>query len=36
MLQGKRPGVRERKTVAERIIGRLRDFVDTFINGMAA
>jgi type I restriction enzyme R subunit len=36
MLQGKKPGVRERKTVAERIIGKLRDFVETFINGMAA
>ncbi len=35
-LEGKKPGIRERKTVAERIIGKLTDFVDTFIAGMGA
>jgi len=36
MLQGKRPGIRERKTVAERLIGRIKGFVETFVNGIAA
>ena len=34
MLAGKKPGVLERKPVAERIIGKLVDFVETFISGM--
>lgn len=34
MLEGKKPGIKDRKIVAERIIQRLKDFVDTFINGI--
>ena len=34
MLLGKKPGVRERKRVAQRIISRLTGFVETFINGI--
>jgi type I restriction enzyme R subunit len=33
-LQGKKPGIRERKTVAKTIIGRIADFVETFMSGM--
>jgi type I restriction enzyme R subunit len=33
-LQGKKPGIRERKTVAKAIIGRISDFVETFMSGM--
>jgi len=36
MLEGKKPGVLERKTVAERIIGKLVSFVETFVSGMVA
>jgi len=35
MLAGKKPGIRERKTVAERLIGKVKDFVETFISGVA-
>jgi type I restriction enzyme R subunit len=34
MLLGKKPGVRERKRVAQRIISKLTGFVETFINGI--
>jgi len=34
MLLGKKPGVRERKPLAQRIISRLTGFVETFINGI--
>jgi type I restriction enzyme R subunit len=34
MLLGKKPGVRERKHLAQRIISKLTGFVDTFINGI--
>lgn len=34
MYLGKKPGVRERKPLGERIIARLKGFVDTFIEGM--
>ncbi len=36
MLNGKKPGIRERKTVAERIVSKIKDFVETFVNGIAA
>jgi len=29
-----RPSLRERSNVAERIIGKIRDFVETFIDGV--
>ncbi|MCB8965254.1 MAG: type I restriction endonuclease subunit R, partial [Bacteroidales bacterium] len=31
MLVGKKPGIKDRKTVAERIIQKIKNFVDTFI-----
>lgn len=34
MLLGKKPGVRERKPLAQRIISKLTGFVETFINGI--
>lgn len=34
MIKGAKPGVLERKSVYERIIGKLTDFVETFITGM--
>ena len=34
MLLGKKPGVRERKPLAQRIISKLTGFVETFIDGM--
>jgi type I restriction enzyme, R subunit len=34
MLLGKKPGVRERKPLAQRIIAKLTGFVETFINGI--
>lgn len=34
MLLGKKPGVRERKLLAQRIISKLTGFVETFINGI--
>lgn len=34
MLLGEKPGVRERKTVAQQIISRLTGFVETFIDGI--
>jgi type I restriction enzyme R subunit len=34
MLLGKKPGVRERKPLAQRIISKLTGFVETYINGM--
>jgi hypothetical protein len=34
MLPGKKPGVRERKPLAQRIISKLTGFVETFINGI--
>jgi type I restriction enzyme R subunit len=34
MIKGAKPGVLERKSVSERIIGKLVDFVETFISGM--
>lgn len=34
MLEGKKPGVKDRKAIAERIIQKIKNFVDTFINGM--
>lgn len=34
MLLGKKPGVRDRKPVAQRIITRLTGFVETFISGI--
>lgn len=34
MLSGKKPGVRERKLLAQRIISKLTGFVETFINGI--
>jgi type I restriction enzyme R subunit len=35
MLSGKKPGVRERKAVSERIISKLVNYVETFITGMS-
>ncbi len=34
MLLGNKPGVRERKPLAQRVITKLTGFVDTFINGI--
>lgn len=34
MIKGAKPGVLERKSVSERIIEKLVDFVETFISGM--
>ena len=34
-IMKKRPGLRERKTTAERITGKIIDFVETFISGVA-
>ncbi|PZX50136.1 type I restriction endonuclease subunit R [Algoriphagus chordae] len=31
-----RPGLKERKTIAERVKGKIMDFVETFINGISA
>jgi len=33
-IMSKRPSLRERSTTAERIIGKIRDFVETFIDGV--
>ena len=33
-IMDKRPSLRERSTVAERVIGKIRDFVETFIDGV--
>lgn len=33
-LQGTKPGILERKTVAERILNKLKNFVETFIDGI--
>ncbi len=33
-IMEKRPSLRERSTVAERVIGKIRDFVETFIDGV--
>lgn len=33
-IMNKRPGLRERGTVAERVINKIRDFVTTFIDGV--
>ncbi len=32
--KGEQPSVLERKTITERIIGKMKDFVETFINGV--
>ncbi len=34
LIEGERPGVLKRKSTGDRILQRIRDFVDTFINGM--
>lgn len=34
LIEGAKPGVLQRKIVGDRILGRILDFVDTFINGM--
>jgi type I restriction enzyme, R subunit len=31
-----KPGLSKRKTTAKRVIGKIIDFVDTFISGIAA
>lgn len=33
-LQGTKPGILERKTVVERILNKLKNFVETFIDGI--
>ena len=33
-IMEKRPGLRERKTVSERIISKIKAFVETFIDGV--
>lgn len=34
IIEGQKPGIRDRKTIGERILDKLTAFVDTFINGM--
>lgn len=36
LIEGDKPTVLERKKVGDRILGKILDFVDTFINGMPA
>lgn len=33
-IMEKRPSLKERRTVADRVIGRIKDFVQTFIDGV--
>lgn len=35
LLEGEKPSLLQRKTLGDRILKRITDFVDTFINGMA-
>ena len=34
LIEGEKPGVLQRKSTGDRILQRIRDFIDTFINGM--
>lgn len=36
LIEGDKPSILERKTVGERILTRIRDFVETFMDGMLA
>ncbi len=35
LIEGEKPGILQRKKLGDRILKRIMDFVDTFINGMA-
>jgi type I restriction enzyme R subunit len=35
LIDGKKPGVLERKTVGDRIMGKIMQFVETFISGIS-
>jgi type I restriction enzyme R subunit len=36
LIEGDKPSILERRTVGERILSRIKDFVETFMDGMLA
>jgi len=34
LIEGEKPGLLQRKKTGDRILKRIKDFVETFINGM--